>query len=261
MPEEFEGFAVFKELGVVARMRNGRGWCCLAVITLVQMGCARSSVLPPPAAIPAPPPPVVPAPVTVPQTGIPNWNVQTPSKDLWKPTAKARPWKYVVVHHTASERGDVESINEEHQKKKDASGKPWLGIGYHFLIGNGNGMPDGEIEPTFRWRQQLQGAHAGSSDPVYNQQGIGICLVGNFENHEPSAKQLASLKKLVRSLKGTYKISAKDVIGHRDVRATECPGKLFPMEEVASEPIDYQFSEATPANPELNVANQIGNHP
>ena len=259
MPEEFEGFAVFKELGVVARMRNGRQWSCLAVLLCGLTGCARSAVLPPPASIPAPTP-HVPAPV-MPQTGIQNWNIQTPEKDLWKPTAKAREWKYVVVHHTASEKGNVESINEEHQKKKDAKGNPWLGIGYHFLIGNGNGMPDGEIEPTFRWRQQLQGAHAGSSDPVYNQKGVGICLVGNFENHAPSAKQLTSLKKLIKSLKGTYKISSKDVIGHRDVRATECPGKLFPMQEVANEPIDFQFSEATPANPELNVANQIGIHP
>ena len=260
-PEEFEGFAVYKELGVVARMRNGWGWCCLTVLVLVQTGCARSSVLPPPAAIPVAPRPIVPAPVIVPQTGVPNFNVQTPGKDLWTPTAKARDWKYLVVHHTASEKGNVESINEEHQKKKDAKGTPWLGIGYHFLIGNGNGMPDGEIESTFRWKGQLQGAHAGSSDPVYNQQGIGICLVGNFENHAPSDSQLASLKKLVRSLKGTYRISSKNVIGHRDVRATECPGKLFPMEEVANEPIDFQFSEATPADQELNVANQIGKHP
>ncbi|MES2792840.1 MAG: peptidoglycan recognition family protein [Planctomycetota bacterium] len=246
---------------MVAWMRNGRGWYCVAVLILGQLGCARSSVLPPPAAIPAPPQPVTPAPVMTPQSSVPNFNVQTPGKDLWKPTAKARAWKYLVVHHTASERGSVESIHEEHQKKKDANGNAWLGIGYHFLIGNGNGMPDGEIEATFRWRQQLQGAHAGSSDPVYNQQGIGICLVGNFQNHEPSAKQMASLKKLVRSLKGTYRIASKDVIGHRDVRATECPGKLFPMEEVANEPIDFRFSEAMPANSELKVANQIGKHP
>ena len=72
---------------------------------------------------------------------------------------------------------------------------------------------------------------------------------------------MASLKKLVRTLKGNYRIASKNVIGHRDVRATECPGKLFPMDEVANEPIDFQFSEATPASPGLRVANQIGNHP
>jgi hypothetical protein len=236
---------------VVARMRNGRGWQCLALLILGQMGCARSAALPPPAALPSRPsttPALVPPPASV-----PHLNVQS-ERDAWKPAAKAREWKYIVIHHTASEKGSVESIHEEHLKKKDANGNAWLGIGYHFLIGNGNGMPDGEIESTFRWRQQLQGAHAGSSDPVYNQQGIGICLVGNFEKHAPSARQMTALKKLVRTMKGEYRVASKNVIGHRDVRATECPGKLFPMEEVANEPIDFRFSEATPAKPGLIVA-------
>jgi N-acetyl-anhydromuramyl-L-alanine amidase AmpD len=199
--------------------------------------------------------------MTAPLETSPHLNVQTPEKNLWRPGAKEREWKYIVLHHTASEKASVESIHEEHLTRKDASGTPWLGIGYHFVVGNGNGMPDGEVEPTFRWRQQLQGAHAGSTDPAYNQSGIGICLVGNFENHEPTASQMASLKKLVRTLKGNYRVASKNVIGHRDVRATECPGKLFPMQEVANEPVDYQFSEAMPADSGLTVANQIGDHP
>lgn len=242
---------------MVAWMRNGRGSWCLFALILCLTGCARSAALPPPAPRPLPPvAPVVPPPANGPSLN----NVQT-DRDLWRPSAKARDWKYIVIHHTASEKGSVESIHEEHLKKKDANGNPWLGIGYHFLIGNGNGMPDGEIEGTFRWRQQLQGAHAGSSDPVYNQQGIGICLVGNFENHAPTSKQLAALKKLVRSMKGEYRIASKNVIGHRDVRATECPGKLFPMAEVANEPIDFRFSEAMPADTGLTVARQIGMSP
>lgn len=247
---------------MVARMRNRLGHYGLFLFVLGFVGCARSAVLPPPPAMhsrpmqPAPPPTM-----TVPQQTSPHLNVQTPEKDLWRPSAKERDWKYIVLHHTASEKASVESIHEEHLKRKDASGNPWLGIGYHFVIGNGNGMPDGEVEPTFRWRQQLQGAHAGSTDPAYNQQGIGICLVGNFEKHAPTAAQLTAMKKLVRKLKGNYRVASKNVIGHRDVRATECPGKLFPMQEVANEPVDFQFSEAMPADPELTVANQTGDHP
>lgn len=185
-------------------------------------------------------------------------SIQTPEQETWKPEGKPRAWKYIVIHHTASKHASVESIHEEHVKRKDANGNPWLGIGYHFVIGNGQGMNDGEIEPTFRWRQQLQGAHAGSKDPVYNKQGIGICLVGNFENHEPTPGQLVSLKKLVRAMKAKYRIDSKNVIGHRDVRATECPGKLFPMDEVANEPPDFQFAEATSAKAQLMVAPQNG---
>lgn len=144
--------------------------------------------------------------------------------DVLKPTATARDWTAIVIHHTATERGNVESIHEAHIAKE------WLGIGYHFVIGNGNGMPDGEIEPTFRWREQLHGAHAGSDE--YNQQGIGIALIGNFDQTPPTPAQLDAVKNLVGELKTQYEIDEERVIGHSEVKATACPGKLFPMEEV-----------------------------
>lgn len=162
-----------------------------------------------------------------PQAGLPPLIGGNP----WKPTAKLRDWKHIVIHHTASENGSIESIHEAHLKNTDKNGKHWLGIGYHFVIGNGRGMSDGEIEPTFRWKQQMQGAHAGNDE--YNQHGIGVCLVGNFEDHAPSSKQLASVKKLIGVLKREYKIPSKEIVGHREVKKTECPGKLFPLTEVA----------------------------
>lgn len=196
-------------------------------------GCTRSSVLPPPASIPTPAPRYVPSTTQyVPRTPPATAAIVG---DPWKPTTAARDWKYIVVHHTATSNGSVESIHEAHLQKKDKSGNPWLGIGYHFVIGNGNGMPDGAIEPTFRWKQQMHGAHAGSSNPEYNQQGIGICLIGNFDETPPTSAQRRSVKLLVQTLKASHKIAAANVIGHRDIRATECPGKLFPMSEVAAD--------------------------
>lgn len=148
----------------------------------------------------------------------------------WKPQGELREWNFIVLHHTASDAGSVESIHEEHLRRKDKNGNAWLGIGYHFVIGNGSGMDDGEIESTFRWKQQLQGAHAGVAD--YNQHGIGIVLIGNFENSPPTDAQTASVKRLVGFLKREYGIASNKVLGHSDVKATECPGKLFPISEV-----------------------------
>jgi hypothetical protein len=105
-------------------------------------------------------------------------------RNPWKPNVAAREWDSIVIHHTATSQGDVASIHETHVKRKDGAGNNWLGIGYHFVIGNGNGMGDGEIEPTFRWREQMHGAHAG--DKQHNQHGIGICLVGNFDENGSS---------------------------------------------------------------------------
>jgi N-acetyl-anhydromuramyl-L-alanine amidase AmpD len=176
-------------------------------------------------------PPAIETP-TMPDAQIPETSSVTPiAKDNpWKPETAARPWKYIVLHHTASDRGDVESIHESHLKNKDKNGKAWLGIGYHFVIGNGNGMEDGEIEATFRWRKQIQGAHAGVAE--YNQSGVGIVLVGNFQNGPPTNAQVTAAKRLVRVLAREYDIETSQIVGHADVKPTECPGTHFPLSEI-----------------------------
>src|SRR6185295_19213243 len=93
--------------------------------------------------------------------------------------------------------------------------------------------PDGLIETGPRWRRQEVGAHAHSTQ--YNETGIGICLVGNFDLKPPTAAQLRSAKALVAELCRRYKIPATAVVGHSHIReggSTSCPGALFPMKEM-----------------------------
>jgi hypothetical protein len=151
--------------------------------------------------------------------------------EAWRPATASRIWTSIVLHHTATDSGTIESIDAVHRRRRDRAGRPWLGIGYHFLIGNGNGMPDGQITPTFRWEKQLHGAHAG--DRQRNETGIGICLVGDFEKTPPTAKQLTAVMRLVKTLQTHYGISPQQTIGHDDVKATKCPGKHFPLAKVA----------------------------
>lgn len=143
-----------------------------------------------------------------------------------------RPWKYIVIHHTATLSGSVESIHEKHLQRRDASGRHWRGIGYHYLIGNGNGMEDGEIQATFRWRDQLSGAHAGQQQ--FNEYGIGICLVGNFEQTGPTSAQQRAVRQLVSELKSRFGMTEEQILKHGDLKATACPGRLFPFEKIAS---------------------------
>jgi hypothetical protein len=67
----------------------------------------------------------------------------------WEPKVRSRDWRYIVIHHTATPEGDVEAIDAVHRGRTDAQGQPWLGIGYHFVIGNGAPMADGEVAATF----------------------------------------------------------------------------------------------------------------
>lgn len=132
-----------------------------------------------------------------------------------------RAWRYIVVHHSASETGSAASFHRAHLARG------WEGLGYHFVIGNGTGSRDGEVEVGYRWRQQERGAHAGQVD--YNEFGIGICLVGNFENTNPSARQMASLRALARFLQARANIPGAHIIGHGHVpgKETRCPGRNF----------------------------------
>jgi len=136
-------------------------------------------------------------------------------------TPLKRRWDYIVIHHSFTRSGS-EAIFDRYHKQKG-----WLGVGYDFVIGNGNGSPDGAIEVTFRWETQIQGAHAGVDE--YNQHGIGICLVGDFENGYPTPKQMDSLVGLVNYLQERCHIPTSHLLLHRNIKSTRCPGRNFPL--------------------------------
>jgi N-acetyl-anhydromuramyl-L-alanine amidase AmpD len=142
------------------------------------------------------------------------------------PDVEKRPWEYIVLHHSASARGSAQSFDQYHRQRG------WAGLGYHFVIGNGTDQGDGVVIAGPRWYQQDAGAHAHSS--LYNERGIGICLVGNFEEKGPSEAQMAALIELVRRLGREYKIDAEHIVGHNQIRrgGTLCPGRFFPMNDL-----------------------------
>ncbi len=154
----------------------------------------------------------------------------------WTPgdAVTERPWRWIVVHHTATDGGSVKSIHRSHRKRLDGDGNPWRGIGYHFLIGNGEGMADGAVEPTFRWRDQLSGAHAGRR--AENDRGVGVCLVGDFDAADPTPSQLSAARRLVAFLQARYDIPADRVLPHDAVSATKCPGERLTVDMLLAPP-------------------------
>ncbi len=154
----------------------------------------------------------------------------TDPNDLFQPPKADRPWKYVVVHHSATDKGGLDEIDREHRKVLG-----FEGCGYHFVIGNGTDSPDGQIEIADRWFNQKHGVHCrnGKTSDV-NEYGIGICLVGNFDQTEPTPKQIAAARALVAYLSDRYQIKS-DHVGSHDQFAdgpTACPGKNFPSEAI-----------------------------
>ncbi|MDO9464386.1 MAG: N-acetylmuramoyl-L-alanine amidase [bacterium] len=138
----------------------------------------------------------------------------------------SRKWKYIIIHHSATDGGSSLSFDRYHLRRG------WDSIGYHFVINNGSqGKDDGQIEVSPRWLKQKNGAHCNAGN--MNERSIGICLVGDFNKERVSEKQMASLAYLVNILRKYYKIPKNNIMGHGQVSGakTECPGKYFPWRE------------------------------
>lgn len=134
-------------------------------------------------------------------------------------------WKHIVIHHTATPSATPRGIDRFHREQRHMEN----GMAYHFLIGNGRGMEDGEIYIGNRWKKQLQGGHLASEQ--LNKSSIGICLVGNFESKPPTDRQMKSLEALIRKLRQQTGLSAAAVTTHRSIhpRHTSCPGRHFAL--------------------------------
>jgi hypothetical protein len=143
----------------------------------------------------------------------------------WLPATSDHAWNWIVIHHSDDREGSCGKYDRVHR------GKGWDGCGYHWVIGNGTQTGDGEVEPSERWRDQKIGAHTRVSptDNRYNERGIGIVLVGDFETGgRPSPAQYQATVRLTRWLMSRYAIPADRVLRHQDCKATACPGKFFP---------------------------------
>lgn len=136
--------------------------------------------------------------------------------------------KWIIVHHSATPSGNVKVFRRYHVEQLG-----YEDVAYHYVICNGNGGPDGEVQPG-RPLEKV-GAHAYGA----NRQSVGICLVGNFMQAKPTMKQWESLISLCLMLMKQYNIPLDHVIGHKEVPGifnvaytTDCPGNNLPPHTV-----------------------------
>ena len=132
-------------------------------------------------------------------------------------------WVQIIIHSSGSQHGSVESLAREAQTRG------LKGLGYHFVIGNGNGLGDGDLHIGYRWNEQLAGAHvAGPDAQWHNLHSVGICLVGNGEAGDFTPRQMQRLVALVRGLQDELGIGIERIILDSDLSGSTSPGRFFP---------------------------------
>lgn len=136
-----------------------------------------------------------------------------------QPLVKRTHTDTLILHHAEAIHATVEEINRWHVARG------WSGIGYHYYVRKDGSVYQGRPE-------DVVGAHAGSSSG-YNSRSIGICFEGNYMVETMQERQLAAGLALVRQVEARYG-NRLNIIGHRDVTSTDCPGKNFPMERFKS---------------------------
>jgi len=140
--------------------------------------------------------------------------METEKPDGWIENQENK--KCVVIHHSAFSQKDApkqfERIDQFHREKG------WDCIGYHFLI-----EADGEVRAGTPAAEE--GAHCKQEN--MNRVSLGICLVGNFDEENPTEAQLRALTALLLDLE----IERGNIFFHREFADYKsCPGKNLEKE-------------------------------
>jgi hypothetical protein len=186
-----------------------------------------------PDAAPLPPPPQYnrPAPVTTPTR---TWNgpvTYTGSiipRSRWTNqgviAARINPMtsvKRITVHHEgnafygSSDQSAIarrlSNIRSGHINRRPEG---FADIGYHYIVD-----PAGRVWAGRDLR--YQGAHVERN----NENNLGIMVMGNFEEQQPTRAQLETLEAFVVDQMHTYNVPANRVFTHREIGKSVCPGR------------------------------------
>jgi hypothetical protein len=82
-------------------------------------------------------------------------------------------WKYIYIHHSQTPDGSAASLARDHVLQD------------HFVIGNGDGCVDGEIQITQKWNNQTSVAIPPSGIANIDPACLSICLIGDFDQTPP----------------------------------------------------------------------------
>lgn len=123
--------------------------------------------------------------------------------------------KYILVHHSAAEAPtpQFDAINEWHRVRGFVPSQSGYFVGYHRVI-----EKDGTVKVARADTERDCDALGHNFD------SLSVCLVGNFDQVEPTDAQIDSLGKILNEWTVKYNISASKIWPHRHFANKSCYG-------------------------------------
>lgn len=145
----------------------------------------------------------------------PNWSVSKPMNGVTRITVHHDAMNSVgLVSQTGAARR-LAGIRADHTGRRDPStGNHWVDIGYHYIID-----PSGRV-----WQGRpvsIEGAHVANT----NDHNLGVMMMGNFDEQQPTPAALDALAAFVASQMRLYRVPRSRVYTHQELKPTACPGR------------------------------------
>ena len=135
-------------------------------------------------------------------------NPRTPIKKVEK----------IIIHHPVANW----SVKRTHRYFIDSKG--WNGIAYNYYIQKNLSAFYGRSTAN----QEYQGAQASG----WNHKSIGVAFEGNYDVETMTKEMLSLGIKAVAELCKRHSLTEADILPHKAIGQTACPGKHFPLKEL-----------------------------
>ena len=149
----------------------------------------------------------------------------------------------IIEHHTSGGPGEtVQGIHAYHLSNRHK------GIDYNFCV-----LADGTVVKG-RGLEYCGGSVNNSAprSKGMNDNSVAIVALGDFEHNQMPDAQKEGLKRITRDVAQHYGIT--EIIRHKDVSDTDCPGQYFPFDEIKAYALGWPIETPTPApEPEKSI--------
>lgn len=134
----------------------------------------------------------------------------------------------VVIHHTAGPVSQTsEDIARYHVGPNHICDEGCPGIAYHYMIDRNAAVYQVNHLETVSY-------HVSG----YNTDSVGICLIGNYDQVEPTGAQINAVIRTIRSL--NRKLGRNlEIAGHRDFANKSCPGDHVDVDAIRQKIYGY----------------------